>query len=135
MGDRSRVDPDFVGAAAKNCSDIVNAPNTTSNCQRQRDASRRTPDHVEQCPATLRARRDIEQNNFVGILLLVTLGQHGRIADVAKIDEACSLHYSATVDVETHDEPPGQHWPPRTNGAPLVLFTSSPSRVSESRTT
>ena len=63
---------------------------------------------------------DVEENQFVGPLRVVTPRDLDRIARVAQVDEVDALDDSAAVNVQTGDDTSGQHWGWREGGD--VLF-------------
>ena len=52
---------------------------------------------------------DVEEDQFVGALLVVAVGQFDRIAGVAQVHEVDAFDYAAGRDVETGDDSFGQH--------------------------
>ena len=57
---------------------------------------------------------DVEEDELVGALGRVALGELGRIALVDEVDEAGALDHAAVRDVEARDHPPTEHQAART---------------------
>ena len=55
------------------------------------------------------AGRDIQENQFVGALLLITSRHSNRISRVAQVDEIRPLHNSAPIDVQARYDTFGEH--------------------------
>ena len=75
------------------------------------------------------AARDVEEDQLVGALARVALGELGRIALVDEVDEAGALHDAAVGDVEAGDDPAAQHQAPpgRDRAGPHERRRSSPA--------
>ena len=66
-------------------------------------------DHVEHDVAAFVAGADVEEDQFVGALLLVAARHLDRIAGVAQVEEVDPLDDPAAIDVETGDDAFGEH--------------------------
>jgi len=73
-----------------------------------------------------------QYNNFVRTLLLVSLGEHDRIARVAKVHELRSFDDAAILHIQARNYAMGQHHSTLSETDPLVL-TVSPVSISASR--
>src|SRR5436190_53248 len=100
----SRISP------APSCAARVgNRANAPAYCQRDENFARRAKHHVRHDGALVAGGGDIEEHHFVGALLVIAVGELNRIARIAQVDEVDALHHAAAGDVETGDDPLGQH--------------------------
>jgi hypothetical protein len=66
-------------------------------------------DDVEQDAAVLGARRDVEEGDLVGLLLVVAASDLDRVAGIDVVDVADALHDAPAVDVEAGDDALQEH--------------------------
>ena len=67
------------------------------------------PHHVEHNVPLFVARRDVEEHQLVGPLLLVPRGDLHRVTGVAQVDEIGPFHHASAVDVQTRNHTLGKH--------------------------
>src|SRR6185295_16675058 len=77
--------------------------------ERHEDLLGDAPHHVEHDLAALVAGADVEEDEFVGALLLVAPRHLDGVAGVAQVDEVDALDHAAAVHVQTGDDAFGQH--------------------------
>ena len=82
-------------------------PPPTVSGMKQTSAVRRTTS--SKIARVLVAGRDVEENQLVGPLLIVTRGHLHRIAGVLEVEEVRPLDHTAVVDVKARNDPLGQH--------------------------
>ena len=109
VGDGRGVERDLVGAGAQHVAHLVDAPDAATDGQRDERPPGRPLDDVEERAATLGRGGDVEEDELVGALGRVALGELGRIALVDEVDEARALDDAAVGDVEAGDDPAAQH--------------------------
>jgi len=114
--DRRRVDRDLVRPRVEQRPDVVQRPDPAADGDRHEAHLRRPPDHVQDDPAPLVTGRDVEEDQLVRPLQLVTGGDLDRVAGVAEVDEVGPLDHSALVHVKARNDPLGQH---DAKGAPI----------------
>ena len=94
--------------ARKQRVDVVERAYTAADGQRDEDPIRRASHHVEQDGALIAGRGDVEKDELVRAVLVVSGGQLGWISGVAQIDERNALDHPPGGDVETRDHPLGE---------------------------
>ena len=109
VGDGRRVERDLVGAGAQHVAHLVDGPDAAADGQRDERPPRRPLDDVEERAAALGRGGDVEEDELVGALGRVALGELGRIALVDEVDEAGALDDPAVGDVEARDDPAAEH--------------------------
>ena len=102
---RCRIDRGLVGAGEQQIANVVGRPDAAADRQRHEAHFRRTPDDVEQDPAILMARGNVEEAEFVRPGPVVGDGALDRIAGVPQIDEIDALDDPAVLDVEAGNDP------------------------------
>ena len=115
VGDGRGVERDLVGAGPQDVAHLVDGPHAAADGQRDERPARRPLDDVEQRAAPLGRGRDVEEDELVGALGRVALGQLGRIALVDEVDEAGALDDAAVGDVEAGDDAAAEHQAARTS--------------------
>src|SRR5436190_4530579 len=109
VGDGRRVQRDLVGARPEDLTHVADAPDAAADRQRDERPPGRPLDDVEQRATTFGCGSDVEEDELVGALCGVALGQRRRVALVDEIDEAGALHDAAVRDVETRDDTVAEH--------------------------
>src|SRR5262249_1507869 len=108
-----RADRHLVRPGAQQRADILDAADAAAHGQRHEAHLGRPADDVQEDAAVLVAGRDIQEDQLVGPLGVVT-GRHvDRIARVPEVHEVRALDDTTVVDVEAGDDPLGQHTQPR----------------------
>ena len=77
--------------------------------ERDEDLARGAGDHVGHDVARVARSGDVEEDQFVGALLVVAVGEFDGIAGIAQVDEVDALDDAAAGDVETGNDALGQH--------------------------
>jgi hypothetical protein len=126
--DRGGVERDLVRARPQRLLHVLIGPHTAADRQGDEQPLRRAAgDLVHRLPR-LEGRRDVEEDDLVRPLLLVPLGQAGRIADVGEVLEFDALDDPPRLDVQARDDALGEHhffqWT-----LPLVDWSSPEGRV------
>ena len=85
----------------------VRTPPPTVSGMKARRAVRSTMSRS--VPATFGGRRDVQEDEFVGALGRIALGELGRVALIDEVHEARALDDAAVGDVQAGDDPPAQH--------------------------
>ena len=109
VGDGRGVQRDLVGAGPQDVAHLVDAPHAAADGERDERPARRPLDDVEERAAALRGGGDVEEDELVGALGGVALGELGRVALVDEVDEAGALDDAAVGDVEAGDHPAAEH--------------------------
>ena len=102
-------------------------PHAAADGQRDERPPGRPLDDVEQRAAALGRGGDVEEDELVGALRGVALGELGRIALVDEVDEAGALDDAAVGDVEAGDDAAAEHQAARTRSTKLAS-SRRPSR-------
>ena len=102
-------DRDLVRARVEQIAHVLERAHAPADRERHEHALRGARDDVEQDPPLLVARRDVEEGDLVGFLLVVAARHLDRVARVDVIDVLDALHDAAAVDVETRDDALAQH--------------------------
>ena len=77
--------------------------------QRDEHLARGAGHHVHHGVALVARCGDVEEDQFVGALLVVAVGQLHRIAGIAQVDEVDALDHAAGGDIETGNDAFGEH--------------------------
>ena len=120
VGDGRGVERDLVGARAEDVAHLDDGPHAAADGQRDERPPGRPLDDVEERAAPLGRRGDVEEDELVGALGGVALGELGRIALVDEVDEPGALDDPAVGDVEARDDAPAQHQAARTRSTKLA---------------
>ena len=106
---RRRIDRHLVGPRIQERPNIVEFADTAAHRQRHEADFGRAPDDVQKDRPIFVAGRDVQEDQLVGTLFVITLGHRDRVARVPEIEEVGPLDHAAMVDVEARDDPLGQH--------------------------
>ena len=109
VGDGRGVERDLVGAGPQDVAHLVDGPHAAADGQRDERPARRPLDDVEERAAPLGGGGDVEEDELVGALGRVALGELGRIALVDEVDEAGALDHAPVGDVEARDHAAAEH--------------------------
>ena len=104
-----RVDRHLVGPRAQQGPDIIEVANPAANGQRHEANLGRAAHDFEQNRAVFVAGGDVEEDQFIGSLVIIARSHFDRIAGVFQIEEICPLDHAPVVDIEARDDPLGQH--------------------------
>ncbi len=108
-GDRRGVDRHLVGSAAQGGGDVVGRAQAAADGQRHEDGVRRLAYDIEDTVASVERRHDIDIDDFVDTLGVVTLGELTRRADHAQAFQMDALDDVRTLDIEPGDEAQRHH--------------------------
>ena len=106
---RRGVDGDLVGPRLEEGLSIRQLPHATTHRKRNRQFAAHRLHGRHRVPAALRGSTDVEQDDLVGALVRVELGQLHRLPGVAKRLELDPLDHPAGVDIEAGNDPAHQH--------------------------
>ena len=118
--DRRGVERDLVRPGPEDVAHLGHAPDAAADGQRDERPTRGALDDVEERAASFGCGRDVEEDQLVGALGRVALGQLGRVALVDEVDEARPLHDATVRDVQARDHPVAEHQAARTIDTKLV---------------
>ena len=117
---RGGVDGNLVGAGRDDLVDVFQSGDAASDGEGDEQYPRQPCRQIDREPSLLVAGRDVQKNQFIRGLVVVSLGQFQGIAGVAQPDEAHPFDDPALFDVQTGNDPLGQHCAV----APRVIFPS-----------
>src|SRR5690606_16769030 len=105
---RGGVDGHLVGAGIEEAPHVSHLAHAAAHRERDEDARGDGLDDAEQDVALVGARRDVEEGDLVGPLLVVARGDLDRVARVAQADEVHALHHPPGGDVEAGNDALGE---------------------------
>ena len=103
-GQRRGVDRDLVGAGVEHRLRVLDRADPAADRERDEDVVGGAPGELDDRLALLVRGGDVEEDELVGALGVVALGQLDRVARVAQADEVRALDDAAGVDVEARDD-------------------------------
>ena len=111
LGPRERrgVDRDLVGAGVEHRLGVVDRADAAADRERDEDVVGGAPGELDDRLAVLVRGGDVEEDELVGALGVVALGELDRVARVADVDEVGALDDPAGVDVEAGDHALERH--------------------------
>jgi len=83
-------------------------PDTSPDGEGEEELVRCPGDHVEDRPAVLDRRGDVQEDDLVGSLLVVPLGELDRVPGIAEPGEVRSLDDPPVFEVKTGDDAAGE---------------------------
>ena len=104
-----RVDRNLVRPRAQERADVVQAPNPAADRQRHETNLGSAPYDVEQDRPAFVTGGDVQENQFIGTLQIITRRHGDGVARVLEVEEVRPLDHTAMIDVEARDDPLGQH--------------------------
>ena len=78
--------------------------NAAAHRERDEDLARRARHHVRHDVARVAGRGDVEEDQFVGAIAVVAVGQFHGVARIAQVDEVDALDDAAAGDIETGND-------------------------------
>ena len=102
-GERRRVDRDLVGAGVEHRLGVGDRADPAPDHERDEDVVGGPAGELGDRVAPLVRRRDVEEDELVGALAVVALGELDRVARVAQADEVRPLDDPPRVHVEARD--------------------------------
>ena len=102
--DGGGIDRDFVCPGQQQRARVVDGAYPAADGQRHEAHLRGAAHHLEQRPAPLVARRDVEEAQLVGSRGVVGARLLDRVAGVLEVDEVDPLDHAAVGDVEARDD-------------------------------
>ncbi len=103
------IDADFFSPSLDQPRRVFERPDSPTHCEGHEDFFGHSADHVKHDVPALVAGADIEKDQLIRALGLITSGHFHRIARVAEVEEVDSFHHASTVHVQTGDDPLGEH--------------------------
>ena len=104
---RGRVDRDFVCARHQDAAGVGDGANSAAYRQRDEDFARGARDDIRHDFARIAGGRYVEEDQFVGAVAIVAVGQFHGIARIAQVDEIDALYDAAAGDIQTRNDPFG----------------------------
>ena len=101
---RRGVDRDLVGAGVQHRLGVLDRADAAADREGDEDVVGRAPGQLDDRLALLVRGGDVEEDQLVGALGVVALGQLDRVARVAQADEVGALDDAPGVDVEAGDD-------------------------------
>ena len=101
---RRRVHRHLVGAGVEDRLGVGDRPDPAADREWDEHVVGRAPRELDDRVALLVRRRDVEEDQLVGALGVVALGELDRIARVTQVDEVRALHDTAGIDVQAGDD-------------------------------
>ena len=108
-GNGCGVDRHLVGAGREQVADIFDRAHPAPHGERHEAGLGGAPHHIEDDPAILVARRDIEKRELVGAGRVIGDRCRDRIAGVAQVEKLDALDDAAILDVETGNDANFEH--------------------------
>ena len=109
IGQRGRIDADFVSSCIEHCRRIVQRSDATTDRERYKQPSRGPAHGFGESRTFLLGRRNIKQDHFIGSGGAMRRGQLSRIAGIAQVLKLHAFHDAPGCDVEACDDSLGQH--------------------------
>src|SRR3984893_11867637 len=135
------VDAHFIGSRQQHLPDICGSSNTSPDRERHKTLFGRAPHYVDHRSPIVRRGRDIEKNEFIGLLAIVFHRAFHRIPSVAQLQKLRSFHDPAISDIEARNDSFSQHlseiksasrFQPRLRGPILLSLWANISSPTES---
>ena len=134
LGHGGGVEGDLVRAGSQHVAHLVDAAHAAADGERHEGPARRPPHHVQHRAAALGGGGDIQEDDLVGALVGVALGQLGRIAFVGQVhevgafDDAAVVHVQAGMTRRASITPPPTRRPARRPRPPRRPAVAAPPR-------
>ena len=106
--------------ALSRCANVVEVADAAPDGQRHEDHLRRALNHVEHDRPLFVAGGDVEKDQFVRPLRLITRRHLDRIAGIAEIEEIDPLDDASSMDVQARDDPFRKHGRTNVGGRALI---------------
>src|SRR5579871_6766126 len=103
------IDAHLFGARQQDAARVRHRSDAAPDRERYENLTRGAGDDVRHDVAGIARRGDVEEDQFVGALLVVAIRELYRVARVAQTDEMHAFDDTASGDVEARDDPFGQH--------------------------
>jgi hypothetical protein len=107
--ERRRVDRDLVGARVQHGLRVLDRADPSADRERDEDVVGRAAGELDDRVAALVRGGDVEEDQLVGTLRVVALGELHRVAGVTDVDEVRALDDATVVDVQTGNDPLQDH--------------------------
>ena len=98
------VDGDLVGAGEQDAARVGHRADAAADRQRDEDLAGGAGHHVGHDLAGVAGGGDVEEDQFVGAVAVVAVGQFDGIAGIAQVDEVDAFDDAAAGDVEARDD-------------------------------
>src|SRR5262249_20518365 len=106
--DGSRIHRDFVRPGLNHGARFLSGEDSAAGRERNREFCRDAPDGVEERRTAISRSPDVEHDQLIGAFTVVTSGEFGGIAGVAKTGEIYAFHYAAAVGIEARNDASGE---------------------------
>lgn len=104
-----RVDAHFVTPGLQQLPNVVDRSNTTPDRERHENLLGGPPDDIQHDPSVFMAGSDVEKNELIGSLGLISLRYLHGVPGIAKIEKVGPFHHSSAMDVQARDNAFGEH--------------------------
>src|SRR5262245_44125539 len=104
------VDRDLIRAGLQNRANVVYGADAAAHGERDEDAVGHAADHVGHDLAPVGRGRDVQEDQLVGALAVVSRALFDRVPGVDQVNEADAFDHATTVDVETWNDSLSQHF-------------------------
>jgi hypothetical protein len=99
VGEGGGVDADFIGSGFEDFFSVLGSADAATDGEGDEERLRCAANGVEQGTAALVCGGDIEQDDFVGTLLGVAMGERGWVAGVNEVEELDAFDDASVADV------------------------------------
>jgi hypothetical protein len=103
------IDRDLVGAAGQDAARIRYRAYAAAHRQWDKDLARGSRHHSRHDLARVARGGDVQEDQFVGAFLVVTIRQLDRVPGIAQVHEVNALNHTAAGDVQARDDTLGEH--------------------------
>ncbi len=101
--DRGGIDADLIRPGVEHATNIAQLADTATHRQRNKDLTRDCFDHMYHGLAFIRTGGNIEKNQLIGTLLVITTRDFNGVTSIKDIDKLHPFNHAAVIDIETGD--------------------------------
>ena len=103
------IDGNLIGAGHEDAAGIGDGADAAPDGERDENLARGAGDDVGHDLARVARGRDVEEDEFVGPLAVIAVGELDRVAGVTQVDEVDALDDPAAGDVQAGNDALGEH--------------------------